>query len=682
MSEVEENKAFAKAGQSQLVNFKNKLTINPGKRMPVFDNGSSLAYEARNSKGEIQIAIICDPKMIARFSQLVTYGKLIDTSLFHLIDHGVVLWSPEEAERYALIYSCPCDKAICKDNGVASQIQWRTSDIISAFIKPVVKVMEEVHSHNFVHGSIRPSNMYFSTTSPKDPVILGDCLSVQAGSTQPVIYEPIDRAMAHPMARGTGNARHDVYSFGVTLVMLLRGKESFAGLSDEDIVRLKIEKGSYVALVGHERFHSSFLTLLRGVLHDDEAQRWGIEEINIWIDGGRLSPPQTRSRKKASRPFQFMGKIYYYSVLLAFDLHKSPEELHEVVKDETLGLWLEKSLGDKDVYERYIEALIRVERNGKEDKGFLVTTIRMALAPSFPVVYKGLTFCPEGVGALAASYVYQGKDTKIIKEILTKNIALNALKLNTKSTTSPSAVMQLAKLFEVARLEATHDRWSSGIEKCVYALCKDAICLSPKFKGNIVRSKKDIMRRFEMLSKNGEAISLYLDNHVVCFLFVIDPKIIDRAIYEVASDDKNEQIYGNLLCLSNLQQSTGKFYPEIAKVFLGSMDGVYKRFNNKNLREKIKKTVEKAAKAGDLHAMFVALDNPSANAKDKKAFRIVCSEYSALEQEKQILMKQMSDKRFFGLKKGRDTSAIFAWIIAMAVTCFFVVGFLGGKALL
>ncbi|MDH5722028.1 MAG: hypothetical protein OEY94_01735 [Alphaproteobacteria bacterium] len=673
----------ASIGQSQLVNLKDKFAINPGKRMPLFDNGSSLAYEARDSRGEIQIAIICDPKMIARFTQLVAYGSLIDTSLFHLTDHGIVFWPPDEAERYVLIYSCACNQAICHDNGgISSRVQWRTSDIMSVFIKPMIKVMEEMHSHNFVHGSIRPSNIYFSTIRPKDPIVLGDCLSVQTGSTQPAIYEPIDRAMAHPLARGPGTARHDVYSFGVTLVMLLRGKEYFVGLSDEEIVRQKIEKGSYVTLVGHERFHSSFLTLLRGVLHDDETQRWDIEEINSWFDGGRLSPPQTRSRKKASRPFHFMGKTYYHRVLLAFDLHKSPEELYDVVKDETLGQWLGKALGDKYVYERYVQAISKAEKNGSGDKEFLVTAVRMALAPDFPVMYKGVSFCPEGIGALGASYIYQGKDVKKIKEILTKNIALDALKLDTTSTALPAVVMQQVKLLEVARLEASHERLGSGVVRCIYALCKDSICLSPKFKRNIVQSKKDIMRCFEEHSKNGEAIALYVDNHVSCFLFSVDSWAIDRAIYDIASDNKDEQIFGNLLCLANLQESTGKFYPEIAKVLLGSMDGVYSRFHNKNLREKIKKTVEKAAKEGDLYAMFTAFDNPNVNAKDKKAFRIVCGEYAALEKEKKILIKRMSNKKFFGLKKGRDMSAVLAWIIATVITCLFVIGFIGGKALL
>lgn len=674
-------RAADQSGQAQLVNFRGKLAINPAKRMPIFDNGTSQAFEARDPRGEIQIAIICDPKMIMRFSQINSYDSLVDTALFHLVDHGIVFWPPENAERYVLVYSCVCNEAIGSDYGV-SKAQWRGSEVMASFVIPTVRALEEMHGRNFIHGAIRPSNVYFSTTKPEAPIVLGDCLSVQPGGTQPALYEPIERALAHPLARGPGKPAHDIYSFGVTLLMLLRGKEAFEGMGDEEITYLKIEKGSYGALVGHERIHSSFLALLRGVLHDDENQRWGIEEINTWLEGGRLSAAQIKSRKKANRPFHFMGKSYHHVTSLAFDLHKSPEELHASVKDDSLGQWLEKSLGDKAILERYYYAINHYEKKAKDNKDFLLTFVTIALAPAYPVFYKGLRFCPEGIGALLASYIFQEKDISVFKEILKANIALDALKHNKTPSISPSAVIPFIKLLEVARMDATHQRWGSGIEKCTYLLCRDAICLSPKFKGHIVRSQKDIMRCFEAQSKKGDAISLFLDNHIASFLFLIDPVAIDRAVYEIASEERSDQIYGNLMCLGNMQQTLGQPYPAIASVFVESLEDVYKRIHNKNLREKIQGTVEKAAKSGNLHAMLAAIDNPNVNAKDKKAFRIVCQEYAALEHEKKVLNQQMSNKKMFGLKKGRDTAAVFAWIIAMIVTVLFVAGFLGGRALL
>tara|TARA_B100001989_G_scaffold119349_1_gene84108 strand:- start:269 stop:2314 length:2046 start_codon:yes stop_codon:yes gene_type:complete len=656
---------------------KQNITINPGKRLPIFDNGTSLAYEAKNKNGEVSIAIICDPKNVARHTQIITYNSLIDTSLFHMIDHGVVFWPLDNEERLVFIYRCLCDAPIGQDLE-ASKAKWRTADIQNVFIKPMVRAMEEMHTHNFVHGSIRPSNIFFSSARPKEAVVLGDCLSVQSGGTQPAIYEPIDRAMAHPMARGDGAPAHDIYAFGVTLVMLLRSNSNFAKITDEEITRQKVEKGSYVALVGHERFHSNFLTLLRGVLHDDESQRWDIEEINSWVDGGRLSPPQLKSRKKATRPFQFAGKSYYHATSLAYDLHVSLEEVAAIVKDDQLGQWLEKSLGSKDIYEKYCEALVRCEKRAKNDIDFLMSNIRMTLAPDFPVYYKGLTFCPEGLGAYIASQMYQEKSIEIPIEILTNTLALFALR---QTKTPRITTTQNIKSLDIARIETPQKRLGSGIEKSMYSLCPDSICLSPKFKGRIVKTKKDMMRCFENLSAKGNAISLFLDNHIVSYLYVVDSSVVDRAVYDVASDDKDEQIFGNLHCLANIQKANGQLYPAIAKVFMGSIDGLIKRFNNKSLRERISKSVAKASEKGDLYDMYEILSNPNVLARDSKAFAIVKREYAALEKEKHSLKAQMANKKTFGVKRGRDTAAVFAWIIATIVSVMFVVGFLGGRVL-
>ena len=99
------------------------------------------------------------------------------------------------------------------------------------------------------------------------------------------------------------------------------------------------------------------MELLRGLLHDDPTQRWTLDEIQVWLDGRRLTPKQALTRKKAARPFPFAGTRYTQTPLLAMALDSYPSEAVKIVDDGSLEQWLARSLEDEQAVERYEEAL-------------------------------------------------------------------------------------------------------------------------------------------------------------------------------------------------------------------------------------------------------------------------------------------------------------------------------------
>lgn len=658
-----------------IVNFAKGVTINSAKPLPAFNNGSSLAYEARDSQGNSLVAIVSDPKMIPRLGHIAGYDLLMDLSLMRLVAHGVCDWTPINEERYVFLYRTACNSSLLNEQKRLKP-QWRHNDVMANFVRPMIGALTDMKERNFFHGSIRASNIFYSTANTSQAVILGDALSVQPSSTQSAMYEPIERAMADPIARGVGSSADDIYAFGVSLVAILRTNNALEGLSDEDIIRRKLEHGSYFAIIGRERFNASILTLLRGVLHDDPNTRWGIPEIQSWVDGGRVNAPPPISRKKAARAINFMGERHIFASSLALELHKNPKELSDLVESDQLQQWIEKSLSDKELLNDYLEAVERVAKHGRNDLDFLVTNVRMALAPKFALYYRDLCFTIDGIGGALAQGMYLKKDISTIKAILSANICVSGASL--KELPQGMAITVIKK-FDVCRNSMRQTRLGYGIEHCLHVLCEDAFCMSPNLKGMIVFGKRGILNAFEKLSSRPNQTAFFLDQYILGMMAVQDSTALENGLFELNAPEKEKKLLGNLKCLASLhRRSGGGEYPKIANVFMGQIDVLYTIYHNRLLRKKIQDAVTVAAKKGDLGGMEDVLCDYAVIEHDHANFRRVKAEYHALVNEKAALMRGMERRHSFGTNKGHDIAAIVAWLVSGALMVMMVMVFFAG----
>lgn len=663
---------------SQPVVFGKGVTINPAKRLSAFDNGPSLAYEAKDTQGNIHVAIVAEPSMIPRLGQISTYDLLVDVSLMRLVAHGICAWTPVGQERYVFLYRCTCNSSLLNERGFLKP-QWRYNDILTNFIRPMVGALNDMKERGFYHGSIRPDNIYYSTANPGQTVVLGDALSVQPSSTQTVLYEPYERAMAHPMARGVGASADDIYAFGVTLAALLRTQDALEGLTDEEIIKRKLDNGSYFAIIGRERFNANVLTLLRGILHDDPKTRWGMPEILSWVDGGRVNAPQPISRKKAARPIHFLGEKYIYASALAFELHKNPKEAGELVESEQLAQWIEKSLADKEMAESYAEAVERIAKNGRNDLDYLVSNMRMALAPQFPLYYKDLCFTVNGLGGILAQNMYLKKDVSTIKAILLSGICVTALSF----VELPQGIaLNIIKKFDTCRNSLRQTRLGYGIEHCLHVLCEDAFCLSPTLKNMIVHGKKGMLNAFEKLSSKPGQTAFFLDQFSLGMLAVQDPSALDAGLYDLGCPEKEKKLLGNLKCLAALhRRSGGGQYPAIASVFMEQVDYLYNMYHNRALRKKIEAATVAAAKIGDLSTMEDALCDYAVIEHDQAGFKRAKAEFAGLISERSALLRGMERKHSFGTNKGHDVAAVVAWLVSSVLMVMMVLLFFSGGSI-
>jgi len=664
---------------SGFVSFGKYIQINPSSRLQRFDNGESKAFAAFDSrdKNKKYIALVSGVECLPRYASTTIYNNLADTSFMRLIGAGIVSWHAEKRQKYVFLYDGAIGDVLLPKDGF-NALHWRHPDINEYLIQPVARVLKEMSDKGFHHGSIRVDNIFHSAADRKGPVIVGDCLSIPANSSQPSVYLPINKAMSNPLGRGAGSVSDDIYAFGVTMVMALRKGNELSTLSDEEILSRKIEMGSYATIIGKERFQTSFLEFLRGVLHDDPALRWGMDDIFSWLDGSRITPAPSPKRKKANRPLSFHGKKYLYADLLALDIHKNSTEIKAMVDDGRLTQWIDKSISDTNLTERYMKLLERLAGNG--DNEFFLSALRMVLNPDLPILHRGEIFSYDGIGPMMARASCEGDNLSFYKNVISSNLLDMAA---AHKNLHQNDLIKILKTLDACRasLKLSH-KINYGTERCVYMLCKDAPCLSPKFKNSFVNGYKSALLTYEKLCGGGKEVAIILDKHAVSFFSVLTPSAVDKVLYDLSSDDKDQKILGNLRFLAFMQKNSENIpCPAIASVFSGSLSGLCKVFKNNALQKRIQGGLQKAAQEGNLTAMASFFEDEQLKARDNLGFKRAAAEYNMLQKEYDEYNKRLANKKAYGLSNGQDIAAIISWSISTIITMVVVLSHISGYSI-
>ncbi len=667
------------------VEVKGKAEIFPDKPMPDFDISEDIkAYEARGIKGGRQemIGIVCAPHLVPRIIAAETYSALLNTNICSLVDHDVVYWPLLKKRRRVFVYRTIPGKRILKDD-VPQVLGWKTDQALETIVNPMVNILQDFRDKDFVHGSIRPSNMFVTDGEGKNKGImtLGDCLTAPVSYTQPVLYEPIHRAMADPIGRGLGTLSSDLYSFGVSLAVILRSNDSLAGMSDEEVIKAKIQQGSYTAVIGKDRFKGAILELLRGILHDDENQRWTVEDVLTWHDGRRLTPKQTKREKKAQRPISFGNRKFSYMSSLSMAMHNDIAGVQKLIETDVLEQWVSRSLEDEEALERIEKAQKSAKEGGVSGERYLrrlSANLSMALDPEAPARYGGISMRAEAFGKALAKAMVQQKDINVFAEMIEHNIMMNWVAMQKSARIDKGAL--IGKL-DSCRNYLRQTKAGFGIERCAYTLCPELHCLSPKLKGYQVVSPEGMLDAFEDMCANGKAPSMFLDRHSIAFLSVKDSQIVDNFLFDLDSSEPYRKISANLKCLAIIKKrgNLGDF-PNIASAFLDILPAVYERYHDREVQKQLEKAVRKHASTGDLVKMASVLDNPDLPKKDLNQFRMAMADFKKLQHEEEALGSRMVKKEGFAKETSKQVTAVIACLLSAVVIIITAIAFMSDSS--
>lgn len=645
--------------------FNESITIFSGNRLPQFDKGPIKAYTARGTdKAPTHLfALICEDHLTPRTLKTSNYSSILNPSLVRLVASGVVDWPPAGKQKYCFVFENTLGNPLMKD-ATRPGLGLKPELVLNAVIRPMVGVLADMRDKDIIHGNICLANMYDGGSKSFERAVLGECLSTPVSYLQPVLYETIDRAMSSSIGRGMGTQQDDMYALGVTLAVMMRHNDPLEGMSDEEIIERKMEDGTYAALLGRDRITGAILELMRGLLYDDENQRWTLDEVLIWLDGRRLSPKQASRRWKASRPVIMGGEKYIRPELLARDIVKNPAEAKQLIEEGELEQWLSRALEDKVATARFEKGMKMAEEGGKggDYAERLATRTAIALHPEGPLRYKNISVLPEGVGAALTESFIMKRDLQSYHDFFMNYFITQWV--DAQSNIVPD-VSNLVSRFDGARAYLRQKGLGGGLEKCIYAMNPEVHCLSEKLQKYHVRSPEELMRAYEKMSHQSGRPTLFFDRHIVAYLSVKDRKNIDPYLHDLNAPENYKRILAEAKTLATIQKrSQMERFPGIAKWMVENMEPVYERFHDRDLRVDTKKKAERLIESGDLAKIVTLFDDPTVYQNDNVEFRRSMRKYHDLEQETIDIDRALRDEATLGQETGRQIAAVVAGVLA------------------
>lgn len=646
------------------------IEIFPSQPLPLFDHGAVRAFAARSPRHGSLFALVCDRGIIPRHNNTNAYQAIKSQNILRLAEAGVVYWPPDKCERYVLIYHQPPDMRRFLEKP-SSQISGPMNEewLMRVLIRPVLTMLAEMRDGDFIHGGIHLANMYLQGAEGGENLVVGECLSMPMGYGQPALYLPIELALADPSGRGVLESRDDLYALGICVAIFARGINVGATMSAEEIIRGKVEYGAYGLVAGRERLPGAITEFLRGALNDDSQQRWNIDDALKWLEGRRLSPKQSRSVIKAARAFQLGEDKYWTLRELAMGVIKHAREAASEMTGVSAMQWLKRNFDRKALLKNFEDVVEADQDAASPDR--MLTRISVMFDPHAPLRYKGLSLMPEGFGTSLAEAVARNRDIQVYGEIISTQLFGYWYQMHDEIVADAGVMMSK---FEKCRTFLTRRAPNHGIERVLYAMCRDAPCFSPAFRDHFVVTPAQLALALEKIASGPSRGRLQLDRHMMAFLSEREARVFDPHLGHFISNDAGQNKLGVLKVLASIQRAYKlPALPKLTEWMYAEFDETLKRFYDADLREKIRSQLGKIVKTGDLPRFLDVVDDPHTVREDTTGYAMAQREYKLLVLEKEGLSTGLSRGKTFGVARAQDYAFYFVFVLAaIFIVCYLV----------
>lgn len=240
-------------------------------------------------------------------------------NIAHVVESGM------HSGRYYEIYNY-------YSNGTLEEAEALSVNFIQKVIVPSINEgLHELHKNGIVHCDIKPSNLFFS--DDKERVIIGDCgisgyinedgTAIESMRGTPE-YAPRVKSL---LWSASMTPAYDYGSFGLVLCKAILGKSIFSGMSVEEIAAAW-ERGIELP----SNINGRLALLIKGLICEDEEQRWGYLQVKRWCEGEFISASNRniytrRHSEKKEVPLIF-GKINDVTVTVT-SLHQLAKNIKE-----------------------------------------------------------------------------------------------------------------------------------------------------------------------------------------------------------------------------------------------------------------------------------------------------------------------------------------------------------------
>ncbi len=616
-----------------MVSVGQRFQVDPGARLAQLDSPGCEAYAAEDTEpgGKPLFALVCSPELPPRLDYFTSLVRIEKMPLLVPLAWTVATWPTFGKERYILVFERPGGARVL--SGPDARIEpLREEDIFRKVLRPLVPLFEDLNVRSIPHRAVRADNLFYGG-SAADGAVLGECISAPAAYHQPLIYETIENAMAGRSGRAISQLSDDLYALGVLLAVLIAGGNPCAGMSDEQIITAKIEKGSYATLIGSTRTSLTMMEPLRGLLCDDPGVRWRISDLLLWLDGRKQTPQQAPLPPKAARSFEFAGRSHLDLRTLAFTMSRNWQEATSTIKEQELAKWVKRSLPVKEVAGPLFNKLMLAHASSVRGSGReTLASVLIAFDPSAPVRYPGFASIPESLGQALAIDFRKPDTVEVFSALITAR--LPNIWLEAQAHTRPEFV-PLKKMLEMAAFHLHRAGWGFGAERCVYEFNQDWPCRSPLFDDYVVSDIDRLLPTLERIAAAGPQEAEPVDRHIAAFCLARLKNVPERVASALGGrQGSSSHRIGMLRLLATVQHLTeAPPLPALARWLVRLLSPVIESFHNRPYRQDLALEIQNAAQKGDLTQLLALIDNTTEKQADEQGYAEARTLYAKAERE-------------------------------------------------
>lgn len=647
----------------RVIDVKERYEIDSSKPLPDYDSQPAVAYTCthkRDSKRQL-FALVCDPKLPPRFDVIGILRRIDNSYLMRALDWDVIDWPPEGRRCPVVIVERPGGTRVFQSLG--TEIAPMQEELVTRyFIEPVTQILRDMHSMGTYHRMIRPDNLFWTSAAQRE-IIIGESFSAPAGLTNPTVYETLECSIASAAGRGEGGAENDLYAVGVTILALLTGNSPLHGVSDEEVVALKLQNGSYAALAQNFRVSLTMMEPLRGLLNDEPSERWTLEELSLWLNGRRLSPKQQAMPTKGARALTVGGRDYATSREIANAMHRNWDQAAVLINSGALDNWLRRSLGEDD----RVEAVNNAKLGGGDNQDKLIARVLIALDPEGPIRLKDLSATLEGLSSLIGVFANDTNARQLFAQV--QQFGLVSYWLENQRGMEPTQIRHMNRL-DKAKPIMNQTVLGFGVERVVYELNNGMHCLSPLFERDFVPGVDHILPALERVCAGDDVPDILIDRHLSAFIAAHFKRPIGTELRDIdrAPDDEEGRI-AQIRILSTLQDALHRnsSFPNLCTFGARVLSPAIARFHSRERRRTIKAALKKASRSGRLQDLLDVIDNNEEVALDKQGFDVACMDYARSTHEMIGIVRDIHNKPALAEEFGGQLSGGIAMLSCIGI---------------
>ncbi|HCK20445.1 MAG TPA: hypothetical protein DHW36_18180, partial [Thalassospira sp.] len=635
-------------------------------RLPEFDMGHCKAFSADNLRRDEgnAFALVTDPVLPTRHDHLVFLTGMHMAGQIDLIDYEIAFWPPFGRKTMVLFYDKPSGgKVVPREN---KKLAIDEHDIGTVVVEPLLSVLQAFGEKGLAHRNIRADNLFFADPM-REKVVLGDCASGPPGYDQPSVYETTARMSAEPAGRGSGNLTDDFYALGMMLAELGVGRQPLKKLNDQEIMELKLAKGSFQAIASQEKLPLILIEPVRGLLCDDPEERWGFAELNAWLDGRRTKPVQANTEKRAARAQNLAGRDYYTVRALAQAISKNWVTALGPLRDSTVEIWLRRGLGDNERAKALSDAMRQLQWAGTDKRSaedVLVARSILILDPSGPVRFKGFSAMVDGLGFMLSYDVQHGRGPQRFADVIVRDIP--SFWFGRQEGYSPE-VQKQQQLYKNLRYYIQQQSAGYGYERCLYATVRNQHCLSPLVEEEFVIDVADLLPALEKAAETASEDSWPVDRHIAAFIATRLEDDVEGQL--MAMQNPSDEVEYSRAIISMLAIVQWRHGPDnlqnLSHWVARLMEPAIKVFHSKARRERVETEIPKLAKRGNLVELYNLINDEQERRKDQSEFVEAVAEYSEAESEVFDLESSGPARMELAEKVGQQAAAFASTMIAL-----------------